>query len=430
MFKSFFLLCLIGPSLAAAEAPIIAAYYANDSQYRPAVEGRTPFKLEMIEPALVTDLYFAFATFGYVTRAIDPENPRLTGDYKIRPTMKTDESTLFPRLLALKKASKGSMRLFLSVGGWHFNNRENAEGQLTHKLFSQMVAKKDNRRQFIHSAIQYAHRFGFDGIDIDWEYPGDPKRGGTEKDFQHFRTFLKECKEAFEEAVPPLMLSITVPPFIPYAIQEEFKENPAAYFEWAASCAQHADRINIMAYDYHGPYNDPKITGANAPLLRDTSPGSPLYIAETLKNYLSQTIPSEKILLGLPLFGRTYAGVEGLEDENKGPGKPFTTAGPAGAATKEKGLLAYYEIADRITKKELIFGADSLTNTVFGAQLSTKTWVSFDNPDTIQQKTELAKKNRLGGVIFWTIDQDEYMWEPKFPNIMRARQILLNEKRS
>lgn len=408
---------------------IVAAYYANDSQYRPAIGQRSPFNVEMIDTSILTDLYVAFATFGYVTKSIDPDHPHLTGDFTLQPTMKNDEKILYPQLLALKQKAKNGLRIFLSVGGWHFNNPENSEGKTTYRLFSQMVSTAENRRQFIESAIEYAHRYGFDGIDLDWEYPGDVKRGGSLDDYANCLEFLKECSSAFSSAEPPLLLSFTVPPFIPFGMRSQFQQNPERFFKWIAQCSSYVDRLNVMAYDYHGPFDIPKITGVNSPLNRDTNPASSLYIAKTLQNYLKNNVPAHKIILVLPIFGHSYAGVANLSAENAGPGKPFETGGSPGEATREKGLLAYYEIADKITQKQLIFGADQVTSTAYGYNLSSKEWVSFDNPDTITLKAMLALSLKLRGVNFWSIDMDEYQWEPKYPNIRGAWNVWSQQPR-
>lgn len=411
-----------GPFLQADTSMIVAGYFENYAQYRPISSNRNPFSLEMVEPDLLTDLYYAFAGLGYITPSIDPKNPRLTGDFTLQPIDSKDESQFYPQAYKLKAASKKGLRLFLSVGGWNFNNPEDPQGvgKRTYQLFSQMVAKPENRKQFIDSAVAYLHRFHFDGLDIDWEYPGDLGRGGSIDDFDHFITFLRECQTSFRAATPSLLLSYSAPAHMPEGLPKEYKEDPKKYFVWLAACSTYLDRLNVMGYDYHGPYNEPKITGVNAPLYRDTSPGSPYYIARTLDNYISNGVLPQKILLGLPAFGVSYAHVADLSDVSHGPGKPFEGPGEAGPATQQKGLLAYFEIADKMAEKKFSFGVDTITNTVYAFNLTSREWVSFDNPDTIKLKVALARAKGLQGVILWAIDLDEYQWNPTFPILRSA----------
>lgn len=404
--------------------PVIGTYYENWSQYRPAGGGRPQFMPNLIDPTIITDLYYAFAVFGFVTRSIDPQNPHLTGDYTVQPVEWNDQSVLYPQVQALKQINP-NLRTLLSIGGWSFNdpNDPNGMGQFTYQLFSQMVASKANRTQFINSAIAYAHQYGFNGIDIDWEYPGDLTRGGTPADFDNYVTFLNECYTACHTANPPLLLTAATAAIVPTGVPQSYHDNPATYFEWLASCAPYLDRFNIMAYDYHGPFDVPKLTGVNAPLMRDTDPKGTKYVAETVENYVANGVPADKIVLGMPTYGHSYGGVPGLSSSNYGPGLPFTMAGNAGPATGTPGFLAYFEIADMIALNQLTFGTDQPTSTAIGWNSTSQQWVSFDTPDTITLKAKFAKDNALQGIMFWAVDDDEYHWQPTYPNIRAGYNV-------
>ena len=61
-----------------------------------------------------------------------------------------------------------------------------------------MVSSSQNRKKFIESAMTYMHDFGFAGVDLDWEYPGDHDRGGRKReDTNGFRDLVKEMRAAF-----------------------------------------------------------------------------------------------------------------------------------------------------------------------------------------------------------------------------------------
>lgn len=409
--------------MAIAETPIVAAYYENYSQHRPPVGNRPPFSLDLIDTNILTDLYFAFAGFGYVNKSVDPSNPHLTGDFTLQPTERDDQSILYPQMQKLKQHSKSGLRTFLCIGGWNFNNPNDENGKYTYRLFSQMVANPANRKQFINSAIAYARLYGFDGIDIDWEYPGDLSRGGSADDFNNFLLFLQECSIAFSKVEPPIFLSYSASAHVPKGIPKSFQDDPNSYFLWLAQCAKYLDHLNVMAYDYHTPFDHPKITGANAPLLRDTNPNSPYFIMKTLENYLSNGVPANKIVLGMPAFGHSFGGVSGMSLLDTGPGKQFENAGSPGPATNQAGLLAYFEISDMIASTQLSFGTDNVTSTAYGYHLSSQKWVSFDTPDTIALKAQMALRKNLKGVILWAIDLDEYQWQPKYPNLRSAWSV-------
>ncbi len=403
-------------------SPVVGAYYENWSQYRPPSGGRAVFFPKMIDPSIITDLYYAFAVFGYVTKSIDPSNPHLTGNYTIEPVEWNDQSILYPQVMALKDTNP-DLRNILAIGGWSFNDPSDVMGKDTYQLFSQMVSSEANRSDFIQSAIAYAHQYGFDGIDIDWEYPGDLTRGGTPEDFDNFVLFLKECKAAFETASPPLLLTYASPAIVPSGVPDSYKTDPDSFFKWLAECAPYLDRFNLMAYDYHGPFDDPKITGVNAPLNRDTDPDSLMYIANSVQNYIKNGVPADKIVLGMPIYGHSYSGVSTLTTEDNGPGKPFTGPGAAGPSSGSPGLLTYFEIADMTAGSQLIFESDATTSTAYGYNIEAQEWVSFDTPDTIALTVELALDQQLLGGMFWAIDDDEYQWGSKYPNVRKGYSL-------
>ncbi len=396
--------------------PIVGAYYENWSQYRPPSGGRSVFFPNLIDPTIITDLYYAFAVFGFVTASIDPQNPHVTGDYTVQPVEWNDQTVLYPQVHALKQINP-ALRNILSIGGWSFNDPSDPMGSHTYRLFSEMVSSESSRAQFINSAIAYAHKYGFDGIDIDWEYPGDLTRGGSSDDFANFVTFLQEGYSACHSANPPLLLTYASSAIVPTGVAESYHDNPSTYFAWLAECANYLDRLNLMTYDYHGPFDQPKLTGVNAPLNQDTDKSSQLFIAATLQNYLQNGVPASKIVLGMPTYGHSYGGVSTLTATDNGPGKPFLSAGAAGPSTGAPGFLAYFEIADKIALNQLVFTADIATGTAYGYNTTTQEWVSFDTPDTIELKVKLAQENALLGGMFWAVDDDEYQWGSKYPNI-------------
>ena len=155
-------------------------------------------------------------------------------------------------------------------------------------------------------------------------YPGDLTRGGTPEDFANFVQFLSEASVAFKSA--GLLLTYASAAIVPTGVPQVYHENPASYFQWLAQCAQYLDRLNVMAYDYHGPFDNPMLTGVNAPLNRDTNPARTMYVAETVNNYLQYGVPANKIVLGMPVYGHNYGGVSGMSATDYGPGKPFTSA--------------------------------------------------------------------------------------------------------
>lgn len=103
-------------------------------------------------------------------------------------------ASLYARLTALKSKQPG-LQTCISVGGWSFNDATNTPN--TQTAFSDMVSSAGNRQAFIVSLRNFMQTYGFDGVDIDWEYPEADDRGGVTADFANFPTFLAELRAAF-----------------------------------------------------------------------------------------------------------------------------------------------------------------------------------------------------------------------------------------
>lgn len=87
------------------------------------------------------------------------------------------------KTIALKQ-SNPKLKILAVVGGWN-------EGSTK---YSAMAADPAKRATFISSTLAFIRQYGFDGLDLDWEYPG--QRGGAAEDRANFVTLLREIKQA------------------------------------------------------------------------------------------------------------------------------------------------------------------------------------------------------------------------------------------
>ena len=86
----------------------------------------------------------------------------------------------FEKINALKNRNPG-LKTLIAVGGWNAKSTE----------FTKMVSSMTSIRKFVQSSLTFIRRYGFDGLDLDWEYPG--QRGGKPSDKRNLVKLVKVC---------------------------------------------------------------------------------------------------------------------------------------------------------------------------------------------------------------------------------------------
>lgn len=114
--------------------------------------------------------------------------------------------------------------------------------------------------------------------------------------------------------------------------------------------------------------------------------------------------PREKLLLGIPFYGQSFTL---SKSSNHKVGAPSAGSGDAGEYTKQPGMLAYYEICNRIRNQRWIVNRDNAGGSgpyaYYGDQ-----WVGFEDIKSIHDKANYIKTKGFGGAVAWTIDLDDF----------------------
>lgn len=317
-----------------------------------------PSDLSKIAPEY-THLAFAFAIIDEHYRIVPKSSSHVDMYYE------------FTRL----KLSSPFLRTVIAVGGWGFNNEPS-----TNKRFSEMVATQENRFNFIYSVIMFCSTYGFDGIDLDWEFPGIPDRGGSPEDRENYATLVREMRDAFSGH----QLSVSM------AVPVGGQNANLVYFD-IVELNKHLDFFNIMSYDLHGAWSE------SGPIWSHTDLTE---IREALNVYYKNDIAPCRLVLGFAAYGRTFT----LADPDCfEPGCLYSGPGEAGECHGE-GEISYIDIDRKINAgdfDENIFDSESMSMYL----VSGDQWISYDNEETVEGKSIFARDEGMLGVMVWSVDQ-------------------------
>jgi chitinase len=372
------------PSAAGASTPAntgpkkIVGYFTNWSQYRKGCK----FTVADVNASLLTNLNFAFAKVDAGPGG--KEKPK----FGLAAYDKGDlgPNGMYAQINALKKKNPG-LKTSLSVGGWSHNDP--AEKPDLSWLFTNMAEKPETRAEWIKNSIAYLRANDFDGLDIDWEYPADPTRGGRSVDTNNFTALLTELRAAFNAEAKAsgkdtLLLTIAAPAGVALRGLDLTK------------ISQPLDWINLMSYDYYGGW-DPH-TNHNAPAPK-VGPG----VQGSVSIYENFGVPPEKIVLGMATYGRAYADAEGSAVGSMSKGNA-----PPGRCTGAPGMLSYFEVKELLDAGKVKASWDDAAQVPYAYSSTSKLWISYDDERSFTKKLDFIDAKGLGGAMFWALDMDDY----------------------
>ncbi|KAM5256079.1 chitinase-3-like protein 2 [Ctenodactylus gundi] len=279
------------------------------------------------------------------------------------------------------KAKNAKLKILLSIGGYLFGS----------KGFQHIVQSSASRMEFIDSVIPLLRNYNFDGLDISWIYP-------DRKDNSHFTELIHELADAFQKdsvksSKARLLLTAGV------SAGRQMVDNSYQI----RKLAEDLDFINLLSFDFHGPWEKPLVTGHNSPLGKGQKDGgtSSYYNVEyAVKYWIYKGMPAEKVVMGIPAYGRSFT----LASADTAVGAPASGPGVAGPITKSPGILAFYEICPFLQGAKITRLQDQqVPYAVKGNQ-----WVGYDDVESVKTKVQFLKNLNLGGAMIWSIDLDDF----------------------
>ena len=275
-------------------------------------------------------------------------------------------------LIALRKKNP-SLQIFISVGGWLWSTN-----------FSDVALTAESRTLFIESAISFLAQYDLDGLDIDWEYPGDAGAGHPFRsvDKTNFTLLLQELHTRFDREEKHThhrwLLSIAA------GASNEFLDHTEM-----GKAVRYLDTVNLMAYDYYVPGPD-KSTGHHAPLY--TSPSDPKKISAdaSVRSFETAGVPSTKIVLGIPFYGHAWQNVAKINQGLYQQGEPIPGS-----------YLPYNVIVGKLTGGQCERIWDPIASVPYLYSAQQQIFITYEDPESISTKCDYMLRNKLRGVMFW-----------------------------
>lgn len=280
-----------------------------------------------------------------------------------------EDSATIEKLVSLKK-NNPKLKVLLSLGGW---------GGC--KFCSPVFATEAGRKEFAESVRELNDFFKTDGIDLDWEYPaieGYPGHAYEAADKPNFTTLVKVLRSTLGKKHE---ISFAAGGFTKFLEQS---------IDWKEVMAV-VNYVNLMSYDLVN--GNSTTTGHHTPLYPTASQKESADNAITY--LLSIGVPANKIVIGAAFYARSWENVDSLNNGIYQSGK-------------FKSFIPYRQFDNRLTKEDgFIFYRDSTAKAPYAYSTAKRTFATFDDPLSIQNKTQYVINKGLKGIMFWELSLDK-----------------------
>jgi chitinase len=271
------------------------------------------------------------------------------------------------------------LKVLVSVGGWTWSGG-----------FSDAALTPESRRRFVESAVRFVLEHDLDGFDVDWEYPGLPGYGNTFRpdDRENFTALMSGLRAALDQAGSArgrrYLLTFAAGAFPEFLAHVEMEKVQAV-----------VDYVNLMAYDFREAEGDAQ-TGHHAALYLD--PGDPKRLSADggVRDFVGAGVPPEKLVLGVPFYGRVWGHVGGSDDGLLQPG------GPPDARLD----ASYTALSALVGHDGFVRHWDAWAQAAYIWNREKRLFVTYEDPESLRVKCAYIREHGLAGAMFWEYGAD------------------------
>jgi chitinase len=280
------------------------------------------------------------------------------------------ENRAIPNRDLTQRAHQQGVKVLLSLGGAQ-----------SAKSFRRIVASEETRERYAASVVRLAVDHGYDGLDLDWEpTEGDEDRKGVV-------LLVRSLRKAWPGAI--LSLAAFASDWYGRGLDaDELKKD--------------VDFLNVMTYDFHGPWSPH--AGHHAPLR--AAPGDEDGAVASVENGMAywtekRRWPADRLNVGIPCYGRGFAVREWHQK-------------PAGKASRE--TIPYHDI-DALVQDGWRRAWDARVGVPTLLKEGVAELISYEDEESAALKGAWAREKGFRGVFFWNVGQD---WREGDHRIVRA----------
>lgn len=331
-------------------------------------------------------------------------------DFKIIPQgyKHAGENGLGSIAKIINKAHAQHKPVLLSIGGWTLSVPLRTAMDATHRdAFIQSIIS------FLNTVKADNNGDGFDGIDIDFE-PNDWSII-TPQNIADYANFLQALRTALQKQyASSAWLTVAT-----WGNVDTINQVGASNWQIIANSV---DYIDVMTYDYHAGWDNPKVTNLLAPLHFDPNQpnnvtGRTTFNADnTIQAYLAQGVPANKLIFGFPSYGRAVVGVPNIAPNSYpnafGLYQSFTSI-PNGEWDND-GVFDYKYIVSKMLDQGYTDYQLVGTSAAYNPNVNGGTFISFDNTSNIREKAQYVIANNLAGMMVWELSSDVNVNDPSY----------------